>query len=319
MTTARRFVRLGCWAVTVLAVLGSLVTCARPPDLVLQVGRTQVAVGSGAPDCVGFDSQALAAGPWGDTRGQAVFVRPDPVSPYGRYDETLRLDTVTDLCGIRIGWWTGAKSDPTQRSATVSLSVVGLVACCAAIRLRSPIMRSGSRPAASPRLVSSFRRRTVAVVSIAGLLVATAATLVSYLHPIRAAADTGYWSIGLSTPSRDLWCLEARKQQVPTHERHVTGGRFDQGEIAYWWRRPITASALGVTVGHYGGVQRWLSCHPSSVALSGVLIGWLCRRRLARRAASGRCPACGYDLRATPGRCPECGRAAAGVVRSGQR
>jgi hypothetical protein len=27
-----------------------------------------------------------------------------------------------------------------------------------------------------------------------------------------------------------------------------------------------------------------------------------------RRAASGRCPFCGYDLRATPGRCPECGR-----------
>ena len=27
----------------------------------------------------------------------------------------------------------------------------------------------------------------------------------------------------------------------------------------------------------------------------------------SRRRRSGRCPACGYDLRATPGRCPECG------------
>ena len=36
------------------------------------------------------------------------------------------------------------------------------------------------------------------------------------------------------------------------------------------------------------------------------LLKW--RRR--RRASTGRCPRCGYDLRATPDRCPECGRAA---------
>ena len=48
--------------------------------------------------------------------------------------------------------------------------------------------------------------------------------------------------------------------------------------------------------------RRAIACELWFRALPTALIG-------SRRRRSGRCPACGYDLRATPDRCPECGAA----------
>jgi hypothetical protein len=58
---------------------------------------------------------------------------------------------------------------------------------------------------------------------------------------------------------------------------------------------------------------RWSVPYPALVAASAALpLAHLTARlvragRARRRADSGLCPACGYDLRATPDRCPECG------------
>jgi len=54
-------------------------------------------------------------------------------------------------------------------------------------------------------------------------------------------------------------------------------------------------------------VPHWMPAALTAGAPALAMYRWT---RSRRRAAAGRCPSCGYDLRATPERCAECGAAA---------
>ena len=110
-----------------------------------------------------------------------------------------------------------------------------------------------------------------------------------------------YWVI--SHPGRATLCRQVGKdwsQRLPEYE--FVGVKFGGG-------RGNDGSMLWNLVLPY-----WLLT--SVTALPAVtLIGFSIRAyRRDRRVRTGRCRACGYDLRATPDRCPECGTIAASIA-----
>ena len=113
------------------------------------------------------------------------------------------------------------------------------------------------------------------------------------------------------TPTR-RWFRAARMDEA-TAAMRVAGIAWRTGRRAVG---PVDTEATPTAT-----FQGWASLavpHAYLLAATAVyptwrLATWLRRRR---HAHSGRCPACGYDLRATPGRCPECGHDATQVTGS---
>jgi hypothetical protein len=86
------------------------------------------------------------------------------------------------------------------------------------------------------------------------------------------------------------------------HEERAWGG-FEFGAFSF----PLTpADSPSTTRAWKVVVPYWALAVPTAVMPARSVWRWWRRRR--KTAQSGRCPACGYDLRATPERCPECGR-----------
>jgi hypothetical protein len=105
---------------------------------------------------------------------------------------------------------------------------------------------------------------------------------------------------------------EALSHLTPGGRAGGSGWRIAQFEYYRNDRRYISMGMMQAWVWGFLiiGVPLWLPAILSAVAP----IAWLVRLRSARRRArTGLCPACGYDLRASRqfGRCPECGRATA--------
>ena len=92
-----------------------------------------------------------------------------------------------------------------------------------------------------------------------------------------------------------------------------SGWRFAQFEYFHSERRTLFVGTMSAWVWGFRivGVPLWLPV----VAFAVPPLVWVVRRRRARRRArTGLCSGCGYDLRASRefGRCPECGRETVG-------
>ena len=124
------------------------------------------------------------------------------------------------------------------------------------------------------------------------------------------------WSLSLISGHGTLDVLVIPEwRQDPEFRR----GRYD-AYVYYGTRYSKRFLGFGTDVqwpeygGRYVNIPHWF------VAGCTALIAALCGRVFWRRSrrhrlrATGRCTACGYDLRATPGRCPECGAQASAAA-----
>ena len=83
-------------------------------------------------------------------------------------------------------------------------------------------------------------------------------------------------------------------------------GGFERATLPQWLGGPYRARSEQT----YAVAPCWAWLLAFSVLPATRIVALVRRRRRLRRARTGLCARCGYDLRATPDRCPECGAVA---------
>lgn len=160
-------------------------------------------------------------------------------------------------------------------------------------------------------------RRLFASLSVLSLLLCLA-TAVLWVRSYRRADSVGYWygnderrlSMGMATFRGTVWFY------IDDLMMHDQPGRFYYS-TALAEPLPHVLRLVPTAFGGFGydmGEPLWLLIPYWAIALATSLfpflwlLVWLRRRTITSlRERTGRCPACGFDLRASPDRCPECG------------
>jgi hypothetical protein len=104
--------------------------------------------------------------------------------------------------------------------------------------------------------------------------------------------------VDAAVPQRD------RPQRVRVYGRMHVGVLTDDGYIVGLYRLDLDHLEPAAP----DRAAKWPAIVGGAAVATVVGMSQAKRSRRRRRAAAGRCVACGYDLRATPGRCPECGQ-----------
>jgi hypothetical protein len=126
-------------------------------------------------------------------------------------------------------------------------------------------------------------------------------------QPFRADPSSGYVEHVLVVKVDRLVVIEHYARWVGQPLRTQYEPRSVPASQPY---RPFAFSSLS----HPSGINwalrlpLWLFMLPAAVPVAWLVDRWRSRRSRMWMLASGRCPACGYDLRASKDRCPECGR-----------
>ena len=161
-------------------------------------------------------------------------------------------------------------------------------------------------------------RRLLNLVTVLSLLLCVAAAVLSVVGLRRY--DLGgvrLGPIGLGAGSYRghlLWAWAHLPGERAVESNHESGPASPQADaIAEYVRSAATWRGFGFSYTVYGAdttpIHLLITPAWSVIVLAAALPAARLRshRRRRRRAATGLCPRCGYDLRATPGRCPECG------------